>query len=382
MAIYTAQALSLGILLWFLAQSSHRTDAFIRLYACVWTTSVIALYWKFGNAQDVFYSNDQKIQVRMVQWIALNGIQYSLDGIIGNRYVVTIPAYLLTRCGIDSLLALKFLQAVFFVLTYRLVLDHFAHQNLKFKTWYIVLFSGPIFIFMSVLGLRDLALAYFGLYTIIGRNTGIRAVSWLSVFLLRPHLAIALAFGRLIGIAYRHARPNHHLLLLPVLIVFSFVCGIYGYVIGSHFQLGTALDFASFYRLFSQDTFVRFFANFGGLQFLLFGSDVVTFSILSLLLLRLIFIDIFLIPSLFLWTAITSSTLRTRSVSIYSGFAFFLGLVSQTDFNSSRQNIPFLVLMGVTVAEFFAIRQRSNNINKDEEITAAPLESHRPLTHS
>lgn len=381
MAIYTAQALSLGTFLWFLARSSHRTDAFIRLYVCVWTISVIALYWKFGNTHDVFYSNDQKIQVRMVQWIALNGIQYSLDGIIGNRYVVTIPAYLLTRCGIDSLLALKFLQAIFFVLTYRLALDHFAHQNLKFKTWYIVLFSGPIFIFMSVLGLRDLALAYFGLYTIIGRNTGIRAVSWLSVFLLRPHLAIALAFGRLIGIAYRHARPNHHLLLLPVLIVFSFVCGIYSFVIGSHFQLGTALDFASFYRLFSQETFVRFFANFGGLQFLLFGSDVVTFSILSLLLLRLIFIDIFLIPSLFLWIAITSSTLRTRSVSIYSGFAFFLGLVSQTDFNSSRQNIPFLVLMGVTVAEHFAICQR-NNINKDEEITAAPLESHHPLTHS
>ena len=342
---------------------------------CVWTISVIALYWKFGNAQDVFYSNDQKIQVRMVQWIALNGIEYSLDGIIGNRYVVTIPAYLLTRCGIDSLLALKFLQAIFFVLTYRLVLNHFAHQNLKFKMWYIVLFSGPIFIFMSLLGLRDLALAYFSLYTIIGQNIGIRTVSWLSVFLLRPHLAIALAFGRLIGITYRRARLNLHLLLLPVLIVFSFVCGIYSYVIGSHFQLGTALDFASFYRLFSQETFIRFFANFGGLQFLLLGPDVVKFSILSLLLLRLIFVDIFLVPSLFVWTIITSSALRMRSVSIYSGFAFFLGLVSQTDFNSSRQNIPFLVLMGVTVAEHFAVRQRSNNINGHETIEEISLGS-------
>ncbi len=382
MAVYVAQAIVLGFLLWCVALSSHRTDLFVGAYVCVWTVGVIFLYWKFGTAQDVFYSNDQKLQVRMVQWITENGIEYSLNGVIGNRYIVTIPAYLLTRCGIDSLLALKFMQAIFFVLTYRLVLNHFQSKNLRFKLWYLVLFSGPIFIFMSLLGLRDLALAYFSLYTFIGPNLGISAISWLGVFLLRPHLAIALTFGKLIGIAYRHTRSNLHLIILPSVVVFSFVSGTYSYVVGSHFQSGTGLDFASVSHLFTQQKFTQFFANFGGLQFLLLGSGVVNFSILNLFLLRLIFVDTFLIPSLFVWIVITSSNLRMRSVSIYSGFAFFLGLVLQTDFNSSRQNIPFLVLMGVTIAEHLALPKQSDRSNEHEKITDTSPDSGRSLSRT
>jgi len=306
----------------------------------------------------------------------------SPNGSADRRYVITVPAYLLTRCGINPLLALKFLQAIFFVLTYRLVLNHFKHQNLRIKTWYIALFSGPIFIFMSVLGLRDLALVYFSLYTIIGRNTVVRDVSWICAFLLRPHLAVALAFGRLVGFAYRHVRSYFHLLLLPFVVMFSFIGGTYSYVIGDHYQSGTSLEFKSLSHLLTQDTFTRFFANFGGLQFLLLGSDVVESSISNLFLLRLVFFDTFLIPILFILIVISGTKLRMRSVSIYSGFAFFLGLVSNTDFNSSRQNIPFLVLMGVTIAEHFAIHQRDRNTKQNEKSAIAPLNSSQSLTHT
>lgn len=382
MVVYVAQAIMLGFLLWCVTLSSHRTDLFVGMYVCVWTVGVIFLYWKFGTAQDVFYSNDQAIQVQLVEQTEIHGIDFSLEGLIGNRYIVTIPALLLSRCGINSLLALKFLQAVFFLLTYRLVLNHFANENLKFKSWYIVLFSGPIFVFMSLLGLRDLALAYFSLYTIIGRNTGMRAASWLSIFLLRPHLAIALAFGKLIGFAYRRIRSNLHLILLPILLVFSFTCGTYSFGIGSHFQWGTTFDLPSVGHPFTQEIFTRFFANFGGLQFLLHGPEIVKFSILSLLLLRLVFFDTFLIPSIFLWIVIASSKLRIRSISIYSAFAFFLGLVLQTEYNSSRQNIPFLVLMGVTIAEHLALRKQSDRFNGHEKITGASLDSGRSLSRT
>jgi hypothetical protein len=373
MAVYVAQAIALGFLLWCVTLSSHRNDLFVGAYVCVWTIGVIFLYWKYGTAQDVFYSNDQAIQVQLVEQTEIHGIDFSLEGLIGNRYIVTIPALLLSRCGINSLLAFKFLQAIFFLLTYRLVLNHFAKENLKFKTWYIVLFSGPIFVFMSLLGLRDLALAYFSLYIVIGRTTGFRAISWLSAFLLRPHLAIALAFGRLIGFAYRRARSNLHLILLPIVLVFSFVCGIYSFGIGSYFQWGTNLDLPSVGHPFTQGIFTQLFANFGGLQFLLHGPGIVKFSILSLLLLRIVFFDTFLIPSIFVWTVITSSKLRIRSISIYSAFAFFLGLVLQTEYNSSRQNIPFLVLMGVTVAEHLALRQRDDT-NKRGQVSVAALD--------
>lgn len=362
MIIYTAQALCLGVLLWFLAQSSHRTDIFIGVYVCMWTVGVIVLYWYFGDAQDVFYSNDQQIQVQMVNRIAVHGVEYSVDGVIGNRYLITIPALLLTKCGINTILVLKFLQAVCFILTYRLVQQHFKNKNLRFKMWYIVLFSGPLFVFMSLLGLRDLVLAYFCLSMIMGRNTRIHIISWFVVFFLRPHLAVALIFGWLIGFAYQRARSNLHMILLPLLAVFSFVAGTYGYVIGSHFQQHTALDFNSLSHLWSQSNYVRLFANFGGLQFLLFGSEVVNISISKLLLLRLIFFETFLIPILFLWKLVAGVGLRIRSVRIFASFTFFLGLISSTDFNSSRQNIPFLALMGVTVAEHLANRRGPTSV--------------------
>jgi hypothetical protein len=39
--------------------------------------------------------------------------------------------------------------------------------------------------------------------------------------------------------------------------------------------------------------------------------------------------------------------LRGSAFVILSSFVFYLGLVSQTDFNSTRQNIPFLAAMGI-----------------------------------
>lgn len=34
-------------------------------------------------------------------------------------------------------------------------------------------------------------------------------------------------------------------------------------------------------------------------------------------------------------------------VQVFLSFTFFLGLAAQTDFNSTRQNLPFLSSMGV-----------------------------------
>ncbi|MEO5974655.1 MAG: hypothetical protein ABIQ38_05585 [Ilumatobacteraceae bacterium] len=361
MLIYSLQAISLGVLLWFLSQSSHRTDVPMAVYVCVWTLGVIAIYWKFGDAQDIFYSDDQMVQVNLVNHVSQNPLVYSLQGIVGLRYVITIPASLLTRIGIDTLLVLKFLQAIFFVLTYRLVREHFRIENLKFKVWHLTLFAGPLFVFMSLLGLRDLALAYFALYLIIGRDPRVLAISWISLFLLRPHLAIALVFGRVIGFAFERARFGIHQLFIPLIVVISFISGTYAYMIGRHFQMNAPLDFFSLSHLGTQSDFNRLFANFGGLQFLLFGSDTVNLPTINLIFLRILFFDTFLIPILFLWTVVSTSALQKHAVNILASFTFFLGLVSVTEFNSTRQNLPFLVLMGVTVVVHLADRGRSES---------------------
>jgi hypothetical protein len=92
-------------------------------------------------------------------------------------------------------------------------------------------------------------------------------------------------------------------------------------------------------------------ANFFGLQFLtLRGGDdtVVALPNLVLLVSRLIFLDTFLIPMLFLYALFAHvKFLSYQKVSIFLSFVFFYGIVSQTTFNSTRQNIPFLACMGL-----------------------------------
>lgn len=359
MILYTAQTLFLGALLLCATLSVRRLDAFLTAFVCLWTVGVVAIYWKYGTAQDLFYSDDQRIQVGMVDRVTQDPLLFSLSQIIELRYVLTFPASLLTRIGVDPLLALKFLQAIFFVLIYRLVREHFRIENLRFKMWYSVMFCGPLVIFMSLLGLRDLPLAYFSLYLLIGRDTRIHAVSWLGLFLLRPHLAIAFLIGRMFGLVMSRVRTNYNLLILPLIVVVSFIAGTYAYVVGRHFQFNGPLNFESVSHLWSQSTFTRLFANFGGLQFLLFGSDIVNLSVPKLFLLRILFFDTFLIPILFLWTLLSTSKHQRQSLGVLASFAFFLGLISTTDFNSSRQNIPFLALMGVTVVLHLANRVRA-----------------------
>jgi hypothetical protein len=78
------------------------------------------------------------------------------------------------------------------------------------------------------------------------------------------------------------------------------------------------------------------------------GETIVSASIPSLLLSRFVFFDTILIPILFIIVLLQPSTrwneLRT---SIFFAFIFFYGIISQTEWNSSRQNIPFFVLMGL-----------------------------------
>jgi hypothetical protein len=97
--------------------------------------------------------------------------------------------------------------------------------------------------------------------------------------------------------------------------------------------------------------FSRLAINFVGLQFLALNDEnglIVARSTFSLLLSRIVFFDTILIPILFLKPAITRISFQTKEkVLVLTSFLFFYGVVSQTSFNSTRQNIPFLACMGV-----------------------------------
>ena len=354
---YLVQAIFLASLLLIFFTTNGKMDAVIASYIVLWTIGIVAIYARYGAGADIFYSNDQRLMIGMINYISKFGIELSADAAISLRYVVTVPAMVLTKFGFDALLALKFIQAICVVLSYRVVRIHFASSDLDFKLRYIPLISGPLLLFNSLLGLRDAVLSYLILNFVIGKDPRIKVLAIIGTYLLRPHLAAALLFGLGATTAYSRIRTSKKVVSLAVLIVMTYGAGISIYAVGIKLQQNASFDESNLSK-FNQDAFVRLATNFSGLQFLTLGEYIAEFSIARLLLLRIIFFDTFVTPLLFLILAIKQSLLSKRDVSILISFVFFSGIVSNTDFNSSRQNIPFIVLMGVAVSEHFATRRR------------------------
>lgn len=345
MIFYTFQTLLLFVVLLLFAKRSGHFDLYVTLFATAWAIAVLVIRVTYGINQANFYSSDQGTQLGLLEQLIQEGFSFSIDQIISGRYVVVAPVWLLHTFGLDSLLAFKFLQALCLIFTYRLCTEFIRDQGIEMRLWHVILFSGPLFIFLSVLGLRDLEIVFCVSYFYLGRYSFLRFFAMAVTTVLRPHLAVALVFGWIISQwLARHPLRRPPLAIIGMTIG-GFILGGYGYAIGG--LLKYALNYKS-PIIFTQDIWWRFFANLLGLQFLTFGEDVVKLTVGQLLILRLFFIDTFLIPIMFVYTLLNQklrdSTLR---IQVFISFVFFLGLASQTDFNSSRQNLPFLSIMGV-----------------------------------
>lgn len=354
---YLVQAVFLASLLLIFFSANGKMDAVIASYIVLWTFGIVAIRTRYGADADIFYSNDQRVMVGMVNLISKFGIDFNVGTAVLYRYVVTIPAMILTKFGFDVLLVLKFIQAICVLLSYRLVRIHFASNSLEFKLRYIPLFSGPLLLFNSLLGLRDAVLSYLILNFVLDKDPRKKILAIIGTYLLRPHLAAALLFGLGVTMAYSRIRTSRTVIALALLIILAYGAGIFIYAVGLKLLQNSSTGENALSK-FDQDVLIRLATNFGGLQFLTFGEYVVKLSITRLLLLRIIFFDTFVTPLLFLSLIFFRSLLSKMDLVILVSFVFFSGVVSNTDFNSSRQNIPFIVLMGVAVSEHFATRSR------------------------
>ncbi|MFM7820025.1 MAG: hypothetical protein ACKPAF_04090, partial [Actinomycetota bacterium] len=231
------------------------------------------------------------------------------------------------------------------ILLYRICRDFLEKNQLAVKIYHAVFFAGPLFVFLSTLGLRDLQIALATTYFFLGRNVYLKQVAVLLLIPLRPHLAVALIVGWVAGkLLDRHKFKRFYLTLFSLTFI-AFALGAYSYVVGRNFREGNAIVAP---EILDQDAWWRFFSNLIGLQFLTFNSRIVDMQNIDLLALRLIFIDSFLIPLSFIFTLLVRSDEFSRMrVRLFVSFSFFLGLAAQTDFNSTRQNLPFLSTMGV-----------------------------------
>ncbi|MFM8645488.1 MAG: hypothetical protein ACKODN_09830, partial [Actinomycetota bacterium] len=106
---------------------------------------------------------------------------------------------------------------------------------------------------------------------------------------------------------------------------------------------------------------IRIASNFVGLQFLTVRGETVEFSIASLILLRLVLNETVVIPVAFTVVCLLfSQCLNDRARFTLLAFTIYSSAVIATDFNSFRQNIPFMPLMGLVILTIFRSRNETS----------------------
>jgi hypothetical protein len=348
LASYSIQAVFFALVAVVVVSRSKKTDLYQFALISIWLIGVIVIFARYKDDQVLFYSNDQLFHRDVIEYyLTVEGIQ--VREIISLRYLLTVPVYFISLLGFDAMLIIKFLQLGALLLLYKRSQQFLSEQSLQIRFWQLPLIAGPILIFMSLLSLRDVVLAYFALLFVSSSDRNSRILGLGGAFLLRPHLGVALAIGFILSSFYSKWKPRFQSIAFSAVALFSYGIGTIAYWIGAVIQKGVSFDTPR--TVFSQFKFSQLAANFFGLQFLALNNPdraIVDASTFALLLSRLFFFDTLLIPVLFLIAVFRHPEFLTKQkVLTFHAFMFFYGVVSQTSFNSTRQNIPFLACMGL-----------------------------------
>ena len=347
LTMYSIQAVLLAGLLGFLCLRKRTLDLYLFGIISFWVLAVIFIYARYKSDQIYFYSNDQAYHLQIITYyMPLEGFKIGLEELFNRRYPVTVPTLMLSKLGLDIILANKFVQLIYLVLTYSSGCRYLDRNQISARWWHVALFCGPIIIFNSSLALRDTAIAYFVILLILETNPTFRTLGLIGITLLRPHLTISLLVGLIISKLFKNIKHRYFIPALVFFTISTYVLGSYAYFVGATIKDRVPLRAPK--EIFAQFKFTRLAANFVSLQFLTLGETIVSASIPALFLSRFVFFDTILTPILFMIILLQPSTrwneLRT---SIFFAFIFFYGIISQTEWNSSRQNIPFFVIMGL-----------------------------------
>lgn len=349
-ASYSIQAVFFALLALAYLSKEKKIDSFSGALISFWTLGVIFIFAKYRSEQVQFYSNDQAVHQFIVEnYIPIEGI--NLSSTISMRYVITLPAYFLAKFGFNIALIFKFMQLLCVLLITKHAKALLMNFGIPVKRWMFIFYSGPLLIFMSLLALRDVILAFFTLLFIFPSNSKSRYLALAIVGLLRPHLAAALLFGFAAEIAFQKLRPRLEILSHAFLLLISYAIGALSFPIGNYILNGSRLRIPT--TIFSIEYFSQIGLNFVGLQFLVLDGEntgVVAAGTSSLLIARLLFVDTFLVPIVFfLFLTKPKKIVRRETLHISTSMFFFYGLVFQNHIvtNSTRQNLPFITVMGL-----------------------------------
>jgi hypothetical protein len=347
--LYSVQALVItGVLLGL----CWRESTLLRLQILVWGTGVIALALRFGLTEQLnFYSNDQRFYTSVVKELSTQRFSPDIDWwLYSAKLSYTLPASILTAIGFDPTLALKTISLTCLLLITRHVLTQLDSRPLTRAAASLFLTAcGGIGMLYSLLALRETMMMLLVTRFVTTTSPANRVLMLLLLFLLRPHLAAALLVAATIMMLWNQLqlrRDSTGLGHLGVIVTSS----LFGNLLFSFGSWTQGAAFQSAQGRWSISTATRIASNFVGLQFLTARSETIEFSVGALLLLRILFSETIIIPVLFTWVILVRphfATAKTRLVLV--AFSIYVGLVTNTDFNSFRQNIPFMTVMGLAI---------------------------------
>ena len=177
-----------------------RSSLILRLQVVIWMIGVTFLALRFGlTEQLIFYSNDQRHYVNIVEQISLSNVILDVDWLLTySKIPYTLPAGILAAIGFAPSLALKTISLLCLLLLTRLVLATFQPQTTR-AILLTALFTacGGIGLFYSILALRETMMMLFATYFLISKVPATRVIALVLLLLLRPHLAAALLVGAL-----------------------------------------------------------------------------------------------------------------------------------------------------------------------------------------
>ena len=363
--MYLAQvALIGGLFSWFV-----RNDTLvIRLQVLIWTLGVAAIAWQFGLVEQLnFYSNDQRYYSEIVQWFSTSGIPWGIDVLLGSKTPYTFAALPLALAGIHPTLALKTVSLVCLLVLTRSVLDancSRTHKDQIITLWLTA--CGAIGTFFSLLALRETMMMLFVYRFATSRSLATRGASLIALYLLRPHLAAAVFAAEVVMVVWRlvQGRVSLGTAETPCLIAIGVILGttLFTWGVG-----GTADIRTPFSGGWGIKQAVRVASNFVGLQFLTVPEETVNYSLTRLLLLRLVLNETIVIPVAFTIICLFfSHHLNDRARFTLLAFTIYSSVAIGTDFNSFRQNIPFMPLMGLVVLDMIRSRNADSSSTTDE----------------
>ena len=346
-SLYLSEVALLGVvMLWF-----TRRQWVMQLQILGWMFLVTVIMVRYGiEDQQNFYSNDQQYHVPLVKGILADGLPYDLGWWLSSvRLPYTAPATVLTAIGVEPLLSLKFVSLLALLATTSLIRRLVPDTSISGALVSLYLTATALIgTFFASLGLRETTMMFLVLMFFAGTSSVVKLSALTGLVLLRPHLAVAVLCGALIALVLRRIQRSSSSTPLTnfISIASAPLLGYFLYSVGLQLRSEVSGIYGHSWGI---SPVLRIASNYIGLQFLTVRESTVEFSITSLLLLRLVLSETVIIPLLFTILVLLAQRRSSLTQSVMWSFGIYVGIITNTDFNSFRQNIPFMPVMGLVV---------------------------------